>query len=95
MDRQIAVGRSLGVLVRDVHVVQSAVSWGPEKGSFDVLAFGEKVKHVLSKDKRCLLCWMRSRGKNALESGCQVRKNAELPYVWLPKHGLVDQLGSV
>ena len=65
------------------------------KSSFDVLPLIEEGKHVGSEEERCLLRWVGSRREDALERRCRIRKNAELPYVWLPKHGLEDQLGSV
>ena len=38
---QFLFGHSSGILIHDVHIVQSTVSWGPEEGSLDVLLLAE------------------------------------------------------
>ena len=72
---QVAVGCCSSVFVSDIHVVQSTMAWGPEKGSFDVFPLIEEGKHVGLGEERCLLCWMWSRRKDALLSaGAESKK---------------------
>ena len=48
---QFAVGSCLGVLVRDCHIVESAMSWGPDEFAGDVFSLQEEFKHVVSEEE--------------------------------------------